>query len=286
MVFVNELVSSILLAIVQGITEWLPVSSSGHLVLFEKILCFEGSLVFDVALHFGTLMAVFVYFGGDIIDIIRDLLSGKFSTESGRIGLLVIAATIPSVVVGFLLRDIFDSIFRGLGITAMGFAVTGVFLIISSLSSSGFGPHVFSPARPPEKTLAKSSVSLSKKKGGFGYGKALLVGVAQAFALFPGVSRSGATIGSGLLLGLSEKSAMKFSFLMSIPVVFGANLLVIGNNALPPNLIWASLVSFVIGLIVIHLLYGKVLTKRKNLAWFGVYALALAAALGIWVLVM
>jgi len=253
-------VSSILIAIVQGITEWLPVSSSGHLVLVESLLGFEGGLTFDVALHFGTLMAVFVYFGSDIVDIIRDLLRGRFGTENGRLGLLVIVATIPAAVVGFLLKNVFENVFNSLTITALGFGVTGVFLFISSLSRD------------------------SGESGHFGYGKSLLVGLAQVFALFPGVSRSGTTMGSGLLLGLSEKSAMKFSFLMSIPIIFGANILAIGNQTLPSSLIWATLVSFLIGLATIHFLYDKVLVHRQNLRWFGGYALLLALGLGIWIL--
>ncbi|MFH1425183.1 MAG: undecaprenyl-diphosphate phosphatase [archaeon] len=263
MVFISELVSSIIIAIVQGLTEWLPVSSSGHLVLFEKLLGYtSGGLMFDVALHFGTLMAVFVYFGGVIVDIIRDLLSGKWETENGRLGLLIVVATIPAAVVGYLLRAVFENAFISLGVVAMGFAVTGVFLIISSLKFK-------------DKRIA----------GHFGFGKALLVGVAQIFALFPGISRSGSTLGAGLLLGLKEKNAIKFSFLMSIPIIFGANVLAIGNQTLPPNLIWATLVSFFVGLGAIHLLYKKILTNRKNLRWFGGYALLLSIALGIWLLV-
>jgi len=119
----------------------------------------------------------------------------------------------------------------------------------------------------------------------FGYGKAMLVGLSQIFALFPGISRSGSTIGTGLLLGLDEKRAVKFSFLMSIPVIFGANILAIGNSTLPPSLIWATLVSFFVGLLAIHLLYKFVLTSRKNLRWFAGYALLLAAGLGTWLLV-
>lgn len=281
---VSEFIASLIIAVVQGITEWLPVSSSGHLVLFERILDFEGGLVFDVALHFGTLMAVFVYFGGDIVDILRDLLSGRWGSENGRLGLLIIVATIPAAIVGFLLKDIFEIAFGSLGITAMGFAVTGVFLLIASIGSGGKSAPSARPMgslRPHHPTTRPPTPNLARR-GVFGYGKALLVGVAQIFALFPGVSRSGTTIGSGLLLGLDEKKAVKFSFLMSIPIIFGANILAIGNNTLPSNLIWATLVSFFIGLLTIHLLYGVVLTKRKNLRWFALYALLLAAGIGAW----
>ena len=256
----GELLLALLIAVVQGITEWVPVSSSGHLVLVERLLGFEGGLLFDVALHFGTLMAVFVYFGKDITDIIQDFLKGCFETENGRLGLLLIIATIPAVIVGFLFKDAFEVAFSSLGIVALGFGVTGLFLFIASLD-------------------------FSRKRRELGYGGSFLIGIAQAFSLFPGVSRSGATMSSGLLLGLREKAAVKFSFLMSIPVIFGANILIIGNRSLEPSLIWATLVSFIIGLLTLHLLYRYVLTSRRNLRWFGAYTLLLALAVGIWSLV-
>jgi len=254
----ENLISAILIAVVQGLTEWLPVSSSGHLVLIEKILGYSGGMMFDVALHFGTLMAVFVYFGGDIIDIVKDFLRGEWRSGNGRLGSLILVATLPAVVFGFLLRRSFESVFSSLGIVALGFGVTGLFLLIASID-----------------------ISLKRK---FGYVESLGVGFAQVLALFPGVSRSGSTISAGLLLGLKEKDAIKFSFLMSIPVIFGANVLVIGNRTLPSELIWASLASFVVGLIAIHLLYNWVLTSRKNLRWFGIYALGLALIVGIYLI--
>ena len=205
--------------------------------------------MFDVALHFGTLMAVFVYFGSDIVDIIRDLLMGRFKSENGKLGIYVVIATIPAAIVGFFLKDILEQVFASLLITAFGFAITGVFLLIAGTS----------------------------RKGGFlKPGNSFMIGVAQIFSLFPGISRSGSTIGAGYLFGLDEKKAIKFSFLMSIPIILGANILTIGGRTLPSELIWATLVSFVVGLGTIHLLYGKVLVARKNLKWFASYALVLA----------
>jgi len=212
-------------------------------------------------------MAVFVYFGSDIVDIVKDLLSGKFGSDNGRLGLLILVGTIPATIVGFFLSNIFKEVFASLGIAALGFGITGLVLLIASFSKEG------------NKKLGGRVIEVEEKK--FGYFDGFLVGCAQVFALFPGISRSGATISSGLLLGLDEKSAMKFSFLMSIPIIFGANVLVIGNNTLPSELIWASLVSFVVGLLTIHILYRWVLTSRKNLKWFAIYALLLAAVLGL-----
>ncbi len=247
----NETISAIIIAIIQGITEWIPVSSKGHLILAEKILGFSGGgLFFDVALHFGTLMAVFVYFGKDITDILQDFFRGKWGTDNGKIGVYLIIATIPAGIFGFLFFDFFKSVFSELIIAAFGFGITGLLLIIASID--------------------------------FGYRKELglkesfLIGCAQIASLIPGISRSGMTISSGVLLGIEEKKALRFSFLMSIPIIFGANILVIGNNRLNSDLIWATLVSFIVGLLMIHLLYNYVLTTKRNLRWFGIYALLLA----------
>jgi undecaprenyl-diphosphatase len=264
MVLESELFKALILAVVQGLTEWFPVSSSGHLVLFEYFLDYEGSLLFETALHFGTLMAVFVYFGKEITDILRDFLSGKWKTEHGKMAWLLLIGSIPAGVIGFLIKDSFE-VFRGLGIVAFGFGITGLFLLITSTTS-----------------FRKRSSRSQENYNRLGKGKAFLVGIAQAFAIIPGVSRSGATISSGVLFGLSEKNAMKFAFLLSIPVIFGANIVAVGNQTLPSELIWATLVSFFVGLISIHFVFKYVLNNRKNFRWFGIYCLLLSIALGIY----
>ncbi len=248
----GDFIAAFLLAVIQGITEWLPISSSGHLVIFEHLLSYNGGLFFEVALHFGTLMAVFVYFGKDIVDIVRDVLQGKFETDNAKIGVRVIIASIPVAIIGFLFLDFFESLFNSLVLTAWGFAITGLFLLIASLD------------------IGKRAKKVP------GYIESILIGFAQVVSILPGISRSGATISSGLLSGLDPKSAAKFSFLMSIPVIFGANIIVIGNRTLPPEMIWATLISFIIGLGVIHFMFKIVLTSKKNLRWFALYALALA----------
>lgn len=255
----NEFIASIILAIVQGLTEWLPVSSSGHLVLAQRLLGFSGDLAFDVALHFGTLMAVFVYFGRDIMDIIEELIKLKFKSENSKLGIFIILATIPAGLAGFFFRDIFESAFSSLWVVALGFAITGMFLLVVSFANV--------------------------KKAKLDSKKALTVGLAQVFSILPGISRSGTTIGTGILSGLNEKSAIKFSFLMSIPIIFGANVLVIGSDKLPSSLIWATLTSFVVALGAIHLLYGKILTNKKNLKWFGAYALALSLVMIVFLII-
>src|SRR3989344_1953272 len=100
----NEFIASVILAVIQGLSEWLPISSSGHLVLFSRILGYENSVAFDVALHFGTLMAVFVYFGRDIFNIIEDYLKGKWRSDNAKLGYLLIIATIPAAAIGYLFK--------------------------------------------------------------------------------------------------------------------------------------------------------------------------------------
>lgn len=244
-------VSILILALVQGILEWFPVSSSGHIYLFEVLLGIQTGLDLEVALHFGTLMAVFVYFRKDIINIVRDLLHSKWGTANSRLGFLIIVASIPAATFGFLFRSYFElsSTFFVLG---LGWIVTSTVLFIGAFST----------------TRLNSASSL-------GFSKALLVGFAQVVSLVPGVSRSGMTISSGLLFGLKEKEAVKFSYLLSIPTIIGANLVTFGNRTIPIELLLPSLVCFIVGLIFVHVSFNFVLRNKRNLIWFGIYTLLL-----------
>src|SRR3989344_8460836 len=247
-----DLVSALILAIVQGITEWFPISSSGHLIIVEKLLGESSGLLLEVALHFGTLMAVFAYFSKDIVDINKDILSGKWGTPNARLGFLLILSSVPAGFVGYFARDYFDSIFSTLASVCIGFGITAMLLFIA-------GTHQ----------------GARKKLDKFSPFRVLLIGFAQAVSILPGVSRSGSTISSGILLGLDEKSAMRFSFLMSIPVVLGASLVTLGNTKLSLSFLPASLVSFVVGFLAIHFVFTKGLNKRKNFVLFGLYCLIL-----------
>lgn len=253
----NELLAALILAVVQGITEWLPVSSSGHLVVFEHLLGYEVGLLFEVALHLGTLMAVFVYFGRDIMDIARELLSLRFQTENGRLGVLLLIASIPAAVLGFLLRNVIAGVSGNLGMLALGFLITSVVLFIGARASR------------------RARVRL-------GAAEALLIGCMQVFSLFRGVSRSGTTIAAGLLSGLPEKEAVKFSYLLSVPLILGANLISVGNSTLPLEMIWATLLAFAVSLCVMHVSFTYVLNKRENLWWIGGYVLLLALLTGMY----
>jgi undecaprenyl-diphosphatase len=253
----NEIISTLILAVIQAIAEWLPISSSGHLVVFERILNYQKSIMFDVALHFGSLVAVFVYFGRDITNILEDFLKFDFKSENGKLGLFILVGSIPAGIAGVLFEKLFEEAFNSLFLVALGFAITGIFLLIASLD-------------------------VGKKKEELSFYDSFLIGISQAVAIFPGISRSGATISSGILLGLSPRAATKFSFLMAIPAIFGASLITIGNNPLPRELILATFVSFLVSLAVMHFLFKLLLGSRKNLRWFALYVLLLALAVGLY----
>ena len=245
-----DIISALVLAIVQGILEWFPVSSSGHLNLVERMLQTTGGLELQVALHFGTLMAVFVYFRKDIVNIIKDIFEGRWKTTNARLGFLLLVASIPAALIGFTFNNLFDGLSGSLLILGCGWIITSFALFIGSFTHK-------------------------RNKKELGYGNALIVGIAQMLALIPGVSRSGMTISSGLFFGMNEKDSIKFSYLLSIPVIIGANLVTFGNKTLPIGYLLPAILCFVLGLLVMNLSFRYVLSNRKNLKWFGVYTFVL-----------
>ncbi len=180
------------LGIVQGLTEFLPVSSSGHLVLFQQIMGIEGdALFFDTMLHLGTLAAVVVVLWKDIISILRHPLKKPFW--------VLVVATVPAVVATLLFGDFFEGAYSGQYLS-VGFLFTALLLCAAELVND-----------------------MSKKKlGDVGYSHALIIGGMQAVAILPGVSRSGSTLVGGLFCGLERSKAANFAFLMSIPVILGS----------------------------------------------------------------
>lgn len=199
----NESLTAALLGVVQGLTEFLPVSSSGHLVLFEHIFPIEGDAVaFDLVLHIGTLLPVLVVYRADLLGIVRDLLGGDapfWSRPGVRLLLMMIIGTIPTGLIGVLFKDTFESLFSEPLYVGAAFAVTG-----AVLWSTRYIP-------PGGETEADAP-----------WWKAAVVGLAQGLAITPGISRSGSTIATGLLLGLDRESSARLSFLLSIPAILGA----------------------------------------------------------------
>ena len=210
-----DIIQGIIIGIVQGLTEFLPVSNSAHLVFIQKILGVQSSLAFDTFLHLGTLIAVMWFFRYDIykmlvswISSIRDILQGRFregfySDPYKRLAWYVILATIPVAIVGVLFEDSVDALFSGaLYVPAFFLFVTGTILYLSQRMTSGEINY---------NTITKK--------------EALFMGLGQACAILPGLSRSGTTIAAGLTIGLNKEFAAKFSFILSIPAILGAFLL-------------------------------------------------------------
>ena len=217
-----DILSAIILGAVQGISEFLPISSSGHLVLVPALLGIETGLAFDTILHIGTLVAIFTFFWKDIINLIKgfilsiiDLTEGVdiFKRELHRVpekrfAWLIIVGTIPTGIMGILLKDAIETIFRGTLFVGIFLLVTAAVLYYSERHSSG--------------QITQKDMSFKQ---------ALIVGICQGLAVFPGISISGSTIASGLCLGLNREYAARYSFLLSIPAVIGAGLIQIKDIA-------------------------------------------------------
>jgi undecaprenyl-diphosphatase len=259
------LIQAIILGIVQGLTEFLPVSSTAHLVLFPWLLHWpEPGQTFDVALHAGTLIAVIAYFRKDWMEMLtqrRDLL------------LLVILGCVPAGLAGALFEKGLDrysspSEFHAApALIAGALAVIGIFLY----AMDRYGKK--------RRNLEQTDVQ-----------DALLIGIAQAFALFPGVSRSGSTMGMGLLLGLNRETAARFSFLLSAPIIAGAvalKTLHLAKDGIPPGqgslMLWGIVASAITGYVAIQFLMNFV--KTQSYKGFAIYRTLLGAAIfAIWLL--
>lgn len=210
-----EIWQSVLVALVQGLTEFLPISSSGHMVLVEAILEIETpGAVWEVAFHLGTLLAVFAVFWEDLWHVAVGSLAGAGKIVSGtkpsevwrggehfRLGVYIVLATIPAAVVGLTLKDSIEAAFSRPILAAVLIFVTGEVLWLTR-------PH-----------------GLTKSGGDLRTSDSIVIGIAQAFALFPGISRSGTTIATGLMRGVDRTQAARFSFLLSVPAILGATVL-------------------------------------------------------------
>lgn len=231
------------LGILQGLTEFLPVSSSGHLVLVQSLIpgFFQPGILLDVILHFGTLLAVLVFFWKDLFKL------------SFRYYLYLALATIPAVVVGFLIKDKADLLFGSIRVVGISLMVTGIINLLTHKSKIG------------DKSL--------------GLKNTFLVGIAQAIAIIPGISRSGSTIFAGVKQGISPREAARFSFLLSAPAIIGANVLEIfslGSVKVDvPVYLVGFVCAFLAGLIAIKLVIGF-LEKKKFLV-FAIYCLIVGA---------
>lgn len=264
-----ELFKAILLGVVQGLTEFLPISSSGHLVIGSEILKFnDPGISFEVFLHLGSLLAVIIAFRGEIAQMVRSIFSSgadrKADPELHRAfmwNIYVVVATIPAVFVGLFLKDSIEAIFDNILITFTMLAVTGTIMLLT-------------------RQLSEKSIPVNCPRS-------LLIGVAQATAILPGLSRSGSTIFTGMLLGINRETAAKFSFIMSIPAILGASVLKLSDMLSSPpagnemlNLMAGTTASFISGYFAIVLLMRVV--RRGGLHWFGFYCFLVSGIGFIW----
>ena len=191
-----DLIQTITLGFIQGVTEWLPISSTGHLRLTEYFWNLKVPILFDGLLHVGTLIVTLFFFRKDIKNILVALAKRNFKTENGKLIPLIIVGTVPTALIGVFFGNAIEAFFSSFLPIAGAFAVCGVALYSSKIGN--------------------------ENKAGIGYLEALIIGAAQGIAIIPGLSRSGLTIAVALLLGIKREKAFQFSFLLSVPAVIGA----------------------------------------------------------------
>ena len=264
---------AVFLGLVQGLTEFLPVSSSGHLALLQNFFGITGDdvLLFTVLLHVGTLISVFFMYWRDLIDLIKeffialaDLVTGKGlrleERPTRKLGLLIIAATIPTAIIGFAFNDFFESLYSNILFIGIGFIITGTMMFLSEK----FGSN-------------------SRDLEHMNFRNAIFIGIMQGIAICPGISRSGSTLVGGLTTGLKRDFAVRFAFLISVPAIMGSAVLE-GKDALEagidPSVIGPILagmaVAAVSGVVAIKAMI-KVVSDKK-LKYFSYYVWVLGIA--------
>lgn len=261
---------AVILGLVQGLAEFLPISSSGHLALLQNIFGVKGDqvLFFTVLLHVGTLVSVFIIYWRDICELIvelvltiKDLCTGKGLRLAERpvrkLGVMIIVATIPTALIGLLFNDIFNGLYLSLLAIGIGFLITGVLMFLAE--RIGFA----------HKGIEKMN-----------FRNAVFIGVLQGIAIYPGISRSGSTLVGGLTTGLERTFAVKFAFLISIPSILGSVVLELPDaikEGIDPQLIGPILagmaVAAVSGFIAIKTMIQIV--SKKKLSYFSYYVWAL-----------
>lgn len=261
------LLQSIVLGIIQGFTEFLPISSSAHLVIAPYLLNWripaQEGFIFDVLVQLGTLLAVIVYFRKDLYRIILGVINGlihkrPFSEPDARMGWLLVLATIPALIAGLLFKDPVERAFGNPTAAALFLLVTAAFLVIAE--------------RLGKRTRQLLSIT---------WLDALIAGIFQAVSLLPGISRSGSTITGGMLRDIDRPSAARFSFLMSVPVMIGAGVIAVADllhipsfSQQIPTLIAGFIAAVVVGYLSIRWLLAYLV--KRPLYLFAIYCLAVS----------
>ena len=250
-----DIIDAIILGIIQGLTEFLPVSSSGHLELGKAILgdstLPEESLLFTVVLHFATALSTLVVFRKDILDILKGLFQFKWNEET-QFAVKIIISMIPAVIIGLFFEEQLESLFGG------NILLVGMMLIITALLL-----WLADKAKDTQKPVS--------------YRNAFTIGIAQAIAMLPGISRSGATISTSVLLGNDKSKAARFSFLMVVPLIFGkiAKDLLSGEITTESGNFTSLSIGFVAAFVsgLIACTWMIKLVKKSKLSWFAIYCL-------------
>lgn len=271
------LLEAIILGLVQGLAEFLPISSSGHLTLLQHFFGIEGEsvLVFAVLLHLGTLISVFIVYWKDIVElfielcfVIVDIFTGRGlgtkKNETRRLGYMIIVATIPTAIIGLVFNDLFVSFYSSLLAVGIGLLFTGTILWIS-------------------ERLNSSRAGIREMR----FSSAILVGICQGIAITPGVSRSGSTLFGGLISGLNRELAVKFAFLISIPSILGSVILeapAAFEQGMSMSLLVPVLAGVVVaaasGLVAIKTMISFV--SKQKLCYFSYYTWVLGIAVIIY----
>lgn len=247
------IIQAIILGIVQGITEWLPISSSGHLVIFQQFMGLSVPLLFDIFLHVGTLFVILLVFWKDILLILKALFNLDFKSYHGKLLLFIILGTIPTGLIGYIFHDILTGFFQNLTVVGVALLVTGGLLFFSE--------------RFERKRYLNAFDSV-------------LIGIVQGIAIIPGISRSGSTISVGLLRGVDRELAAKFSFLLSVPAIIGAAVFDFDVSVVGANLtamITGTLVSIVVGYFALKWLLNLIIAKKFH--YFSYYCFVVGIVL-------
>ncbi len=260
----NAILNAIVLGIIQGLTEFLPVSSSGHLELAKAILgdssTAEASLLMTVVLHAATALSTVVVFWKDIVELLKGLFQFKWNEET-KFSLKIILSMIPAALVGILFEEEIEQLFsKNILLVGAMLLITGLLLFLADRAKN------------------------TERKVGFGH--SIIIGIAQAIAILPGISRSGATISTSVLLGIDRARAARFSFLMVVPLILGKMAKDIGSGEISTSngnflaLTIGFAAAFITGIFACRWMIA--LVKRSQLSWFAYYCFAVGALALIW----
>jgi len=254
----QQLIKVIVLGLIQGITEWLPISSTGHLKIFEHILDLTVPIVFDVILHVGTLIVVLVFFRKELGKILSATAHLDFKNEDGKMVPLIIVGVVPTILIGLVFGWLIEDVFQTILPIALAFLVCGLVLYSSRIGK--------------------------EKTDSINYPTAIMMGIVQGIAIVPGISRSGVTIAIALLLGIKREKAFEFSFLLSIPAILGALCLTLytefgkltAANLGFGEIIMGAVVSMLVGYLALKLLWKTLAIEKFYLFAFYCWLFGLA----------